>query len=551
MPTHDVLIVGAGLAGMRAALAIPRGFDVAVISKVHPVRSHSVAAQGGINGALGENDSWESHAFDTAKGGIYLGDQDAIEAMCREAPQDLLELEQMGVIFSRTHDGRIAQRPFGGAGFPRTCYAADRTGHALLHAMYEQLLKQQVRVYEEWYVTALAVEGGRCVGLVAWDLIHGTLHPISAKAVILATGGSGRVFLTSTNAVINTGDGMALAFRAGVPLKDMEFVQFHPTTLKDTGILITEGARGEGGYLLNTMGERFMKRYAPEQMELATRSTVSLAIGQEILEGRGVDGCVLLDLRHLGRARILERLPQIRELAMEFAGLDPIETPIPVRPGAHYQMGGIATDQWGETELPGLYAAGECACVSVHGANRLGGNSLLETIVFGRRSGCRAAEYVKSLPSYSMSDEHFQSEQERIRRLFIHDGPERAWHLRDELGKTMSQNLGIFRTQQSMQEAMQQIGHLKARASSVQVQDKGHIFNTDLIEALELQSLLDIADSIVMGALARQESRGAHYRADYPKRDDANWLRHTLAYPSPNGPILGYAPVTITRFPPQ
>ncbi|HZN44113.1 MAG TPA: FAD-dependent oxidoreductase, partial [Nitrospiraceae bacterium] len=478
MPTHDVLIVGAGLAGMRAALAIPRGFDVAVISKVHPVRSHSVAAQGGINGALGENDSWEAHAFDTAKGGIYLGDQDAIEAMCREAPQDLLELEQMGVIFSRTHDGRIAQRPFGGAGFPRTCYAADRTGHALLHAMYEQLLKQQVRVYEEWYVTALAVEGGRCVGLVAWDLIHGTLHPISAKAVILATGGSGRVFLTSTNAVINTGDGMALAFRAGVPLKDMEFVQFHPTTLKDTGILITEGARGEGGYLLNTMGERFMKRYAPEQMELATRSTVSLAIGQEILEGRGVDGCVLLDLRHLGRARILERLPQIRELAMEFAGLDPIETPIPVRPGAHYQMGGIATDQWGQTELPGLYAAGECACVSVHGANRLGGNSLLETIVFGRRSGRRAAEYVKSLPSYSMSDEHFQSEQERIRRLFTHDGLERAWHLRDELGKTMSQNLGIFRTQQSMQEAMQQIRYLKLRSSSMQVQDKGHIFNT-------------------------------------------------------------------------
>ncbi len=350
MPTHDVLIVGAGLAGMRAALAVPRGFDVAVISKVHPVRSHSVAAQGGINAALGENDSWEAHAFDTVKGGMYLGDQDAIEAMCREASQDLLELEQMGVIFSRTQDGRIAQRPFGGAGFPRTCYAADRTGHALLHAMYEQLLKHQVRVYEEWYVTALAVEAGRCVGLVAWDLIHGTLRPVSAKAVILATGGSGRVFLTSTNAVINTGDGMALAFRAGAPLKDMEFVQFHPTTLKDTGILITEGARGEGGHLLNTMGERFMKRYAPEQMELATRSTVSLAIGQEILEGRGVDGCVLLDLRHLGRARILERLPQIRELAMEFAGLDPIETPIPVRPGAHYQMGGIATNQWGETD---------------------------------------------------------------------------------------------------------------------------------------------------------------------------------------------------------
>ncbi|HNV31926.1 MAG TPA: FAD-binding protein, partial [Nitrospira sp.] len=383
MITHDILIVGAGLAGMRAAIAAPPDLNVALLSKVHPVRSHSVAAQGGINAAIGEQDSWEAHAYDTAKGGLYLGDQDAIEAMCREAPQDILELERMGVIFSRTPEGRIAQRPFGGAGFPRTCYAADRTGHALLHAMYEQLMKRRCRVYEEWYVTALLVEQGRCCGVVAWDLVHGGLQVLRAKAVILATGGSGRVFSTSTNAVINTGDGMALAYRAGLPLEDMEFVQFHPTTLKDTGILITEGARGEGGYLLNTLGERFMKRYAPEQMELATRSTVSLAIGQEIQEGRGVDGCVLLDLRHLGRARILERLPQIRELALEFAGLDPIETPIPIRPGAHYQMGGVKTNAWGETDLPGLFAAGECACVSVHGANRLGGNSLLETIVFG------------------------------------------------------------------------------------------------------------------------------------------------------------------------
>src|SRR5438105_4823795 len=389
---HDILIVGAGLAGMRAAVAVPPGLDVALVSKVHPVRSHSVAAQGGINAALGADDSWENHAYDTAKGGLWLGDQDGIEVMCREAASDILELERMGVIFSRTPEGRIAQRPFGGAGFPRTCYAADRTGHAILHAMYEQLLKRQILVYEEWYVTSLIIEEGVCRGVVAWDLLHGGLQAIGAKAVILATGGSGRVFLTSTNAVINTGDGMALAYRAGAPLEDMEFVQFHPTTLKDTGILITEGARGEGGYLLNTLGERFMKKYAPEQMELATRSTVSLAIGQEILEGRGVDGCVLLDLRHLGHARILERLPQIRELAVEFAGVDPIESPIPVRPGAHYQMGGVKTNQWGETELPGLYAAGDCACVSVHGANRLGGNSLLETVVFGRRAGQRAAE---------------------------------------------------------------------------------------------------------------------------------------------------------------
>lgn len=551
MDSHDILIVGAGLAGMRAAIATAPDLDVALMTKVHPVRSHSVAAQGGINAALGENDSWESHAFDTAKGGLFLGDQDAIEAMCREAPQEILELERMGVIFSRNEQGRIAQRPFGGAGFPRTCYAADRTGHAILHALYEQLLKRRCRVHEEWYVTALIVEDGSCRGVIAWDLIHGGLRAIGAKAVILATGGSGRVFLTSTNAVINTGDGMALAFRAGVPLKDMEFVQFHPTTLKDTGILITEGARGEGGYLLNTLGERFMKRYAPEQMELATRSTVSLAIGQEILEGRGVDGCVLLDLRHLGRARILERLPQIRELAMDFAGLDPIETPIPVRPGAHYQMGGIATNEWGETVLPGLYAAGECACVSIHGANRLGGNSLLETIVFGRRAGIRAAEYIQTTPPRPPRETALRAEEARIARLLAQDGPERAWQVRDDLGATMSLNLGIFRTLESMQQALETLRTLKRRAASVMVQDKGRVFNTDLIQALELQCLVEIAETIVIGAIARRESRGAHYRADFPERDDKQWLKHTLVTRTDDGVTLSDAPVTITCFAPK
>jgi succinate dehydrogenase / fumarate reductase flavoprotein subunit len=550
MITHDILIVGAGLAGMRAAIAAPPDLNVALLSKVHPVRSHSVAAQGGINAAIGEQDSWEAHAYDTAKGGLYLGDQDAIEAMCREAPQDILELERMGVIFSRTPEGRIAQRPFGGAGFPRTCYAADRTGHALLHAMYEQLMKRRCRVYEEWYVTALLVEQGRCCGVMAWDLVHGGLQALRAKAVILATGGSGRVFSTSTNAVINTGDGMALAYRAGLPLEDMEFVQFHPTTLKDTGILITEGARGEGGYLLNTLGERFMKRYAPEQMELATRSTVSLAIGQEIQEGRGVDGCVLLDLRHLGRTRILERLPQIRELALEFAGLDPIETPIPIRPGAHYQMGGVKTNAWGETGLPGLFAAGECACVSVHGANRLGGNSLLETIVFGRRAGTRAAAAIRDYDLRPVPEDVLKSEEQRLNTLLTNPGPERAWQIRDDLGKTMSLNLGIFRTKQSMQEALGAIQALKARANRMCVQDKGRIFNTDLIQALELQCLLDIADTIVVSALGREESRGAHYRADFPTRNDSAWLRHTVSHRQEDGPQLSYAPVTITRFPP-
>jgi succinate dehydrogenase / fumarate reductase, flavoprotein subunit len=551
MKIHDVLIVGAGLAGMRAALAAPPMLDVAILSKVHPVRSHSVAAQGGINAALGENDSWEAHAFDTTKGGLYLGDQDAIEAMCREAPGDILELERMGVIFSRDERGRIAQRPFGGAGFPRTCYAADRTGHAILHAMYEQILKRHIHVYEEWYVTSLIVEDGVYRGVVAWDVLHGGLHAIGAKAVILATGGSGRVFLTSTNAVINTGDGMALGYRAGAPLEDMEFVQFHPTTLKDTGILITEGARGEGGFLLNTLGERFMKDYAPEQMELATRSTVSLAIGKEILEGRGVDGCVLLDLRHLGRKKIMERLPQIRELAIEFAGVDPIESPIPVRPGAHYQMGGVRTDQWGETEIPGLYAAGECACVSVHGANRLGGNSLLETIVFGRRAGQRTGEYVRQVTPRAVSDGTLKTEEARIATLMSNPGPERAWQIREELGKTLSQNLGIFRTKESMTHALHSVRTLKERAARIMMQDHGKVFNSDLIHALELDSLLDVAETIAAGGIAREESRGAHYRSDFPNRDDGQWLKHTLAYRNPNGPQLRYAPVAITRFPPK
>ncbi|MGA6827676.1 FAD-binding protein [Nitrospira sp. NS4] len=548
---HDLLIVGAGLAGMRAALAAPAHLDVALISKVHPVRSHSVAAQGGINAALGENDSWEAHAFDTAKGGLYLGDQDAIEAMCREAPDDILELERMGVIFSRDVHGRIAQRPFGGAGFPRTCYAADRTGHALLHALYEQILKRRTAVYEEWYVTSLVVEDGMCRGVIAWDLLHGGLQLIQARAVILATGGSGRVFFTSTNAVINTGDGMALAYRAGAPLMDMEFVQFHPTTLRDTGILITEGARGEGGYLLNTLGERFMKRYAPEQMELATRSTVSLAIGQEILEGRGVEGCVLLDLRHLGRAKILERLPQIRQLSIEFAGLDPVETPIPIRPGAHYQMGGVRTNQWGETSVAGLFAAGECACVSVHGANRLGGNSLLETIVFGRRAGTRAGEYLRGVDHVPIPVSHLADEERRVQALLSQRGSERSWQVRDELGTVLSTNLGIFRTKESMTAAQDKVRELQHRAAQVRVEDKGRVFNSDLIQALELQCLVELAGTIVAGALAREESRGAHYRSDFPARNDAMWLKHTIAQRTSDGPVLSYAPVTITRFQPK
>ena len=549
--THDLLIIGGGLAGMRAAVAALPGLDVAIISKVHPVRSHSVAAQGGINAALGQNDSWENHAYDTAKGGLWLGDQEGIEAMCRDAPSDILELERMGVIFSRDAQGRIAQRPFGGAGFPRTCYAADRTGHAILHAMYEQLMKQAVFVYEEWYVTALIVEDGVCRGVVAWDVLKGGLHAIGAKAVILATGGCGRIFLTSTNAVINTGDGISMAYRAGAPLMDMEFIQFHPTTLKDTGILISEGARGEGGYLLNTLGERFMKRYAPEQMELATRSTVSLAIGQEIAEGRGVDECILLDLRHLGRERILERLPQIRQLALDFAGVDPIESPIPVRPGAHYAMGGVKTNTWGETSVPGLYAAGECACVSIHGANRLGGNSLLETIVFGRRAGVRASEYARSAPIGKNDAGLLEQEQTRICRLLNNDEDERPWQVREDLGRILALRFGLVRTRNSMAEAVASMKELRVRAMSIRLEDQGAMFNTDLITALELGSLVELAETVMVGALAREESRGAHYRSDFPQRDDAQWLKHTICRYSEQGPKLEYGPVTITRFPPS
>jgi succinate dehydrogenase / fumarate reductase flavoprotein subunit len=407
-----------------------------------------------------------------------------------------------------------------------------------------------VLVYEEWYVTALTVADGVCRGVVAWDILHGGLRALGAKAVILATGGCSRIYLTSTNAVINTGDGLSMAYRAGAPLMDMEFIQFHPTTLKDTGILITEGARGEGGYLLNTLGERFMQKYAPEQMELATRATVSLAIGTEIAEGRGVDGCVLLDLRHLGRERILERLPQIRQLSLDFAGVDPIESPIPVRPGAHYAMGGIKTNVWGETAIPGLYAAGECACVSVHGANRLGGNSLLETIVFGRRAGSRASEYARTARQPADDAGFLTREQARIAGLLKSAGPERPWQVREELGRTLAQHLGLVRTRETMTEALALVRAQKVRAERVRVEDHSAVFNTDLVSALELGSLVELAETVVAGALARGESRGAHYRSDFPKRDDANWLKHTLCYYAPDGPRLDYLPVTITRFPP-
>jgi len=546
---HDVLIVGAGLAGMRAAVAIPSHLNVGVISKVHPVRSHSVAAEGGINAAIRPEDSWESHMYDTVKGSDWLGDQDAIEILCREAPGDIMELERMGALFSRDAQGRIDQRNFGGLGFPRTCYVADRTGHALVHLLYEQLVKRAAKVYEEWYVTSLVVEEGVCRGVIALNIFNGELTEIRAKAVVLATGGYGRVYLISTNGLINTGDGMSLAYRAGAPLQDMEFVQFHPTTLKETGILITEGARGEGGLLFNARGERFMEKYAPKMMELASRDVVSRAEYQEILEGRGVDGCVLLDLRHLGKAKIMEKLPQIWELSITYAGVDPVEAPIPITPGVHYSMGGILTNTDTATPIPGLFAAGECACVSVHGANRLGGNALMETIVYGRRAGTRAAEHAERTPPARPSDQALQQERERIGTLLSRKEGERAGLLREEIGKVMAEHFGILRTRDRMEEGKRKLAEIRPRVERMSLQDRGKTFNLELIDALQIFSIMDLAECIAAGATVREESRGAHARTDFPRRDDAKWLKHTLAYRTESGPRLDYRPVTITRVP--
>src|SRR5437660_4137512 len=425
---------------MRAAIeAHDEGADVALISKIHPVRSHSGAAEGGINAALGNasEDDPEKHAFDTVKGSDYLGDQDAIQVLCDEAPEDVYQLERWGAVFSRTEDGRIAQRPFGAAGEPRTAYAADITGHVLVHVLYEQLMKRELQVYEEWFAWQLVIDDDRCQGVICWDLLDGGLKTIGAKTVILATGGAGRLYTGTTNAYACTGDGMTMALRAGVPLKDMEMMQFHPTTLAPTGILITEGTRGEGAYLLNSEGERFLERYAPNAMELASRDVISRAEQTEIDEGRGVEGNVLLDMRHLGADRILERLHGTRELSMTFAGVDPIYEPIPVRPGAHYHMGGVDADVWGQTSVTGLYAAGECACVSVHGANRPGGNALMETITYGKRSGAHAADWALSHTTVEVPRSTETDAERELRELLDRDQGERPWKIRDELAATM------------------------------------------------------------------------------------------------------------------
>ncbi len=557
MVRHDVVVVGAGLAGMRAAIEASRyGADVGVVSKLHPTRSHSGAAEGGINAALGNagEDSPENHTFFTVKGSDYLGDQDAIAVMCAEGPGDIYELEHMGAVFSRMEDGRIAQRPFGAGGAPRTAYASDITGHVLLHVLYEQLVKSGVTVYEEWFALDLVTDGDRCVGLTAWDLMRGGVQGVEAGAVIMATGGLGRIYRGTTNAYACTGDGMSMAWRAGVPLKDMEFMQFHPTTLKANGVLITEGCRGEGGYLRNADGDRFMFNYAPNAGELASRDVVSRSEQTEIDQGRGVDGCVLLDLTHLGARKIMTVLHGSRELAMDYAGVDPIEEPIPVRPGSHYHMGGIDADMWGRTIMPGLYAAGECACVSVHGANRLGGNSLLETIVFGRRSGAAAAQDVRANGAGAVfSPSAVRVAERRIRQLLYNFDGVRPHVLRDRLADTMYENAGIFRTAEKLDQCKADVDDLRERYADglgVVIQDKSRTFNSDLINALELGSMLQMADCLVTGAIARTESRGAHSRLDHPDRDDEHWLKHTITGHDAGAVVLDYKPVTITEHQP-
>ena len=563
MRFHDVLVVGGGLAGMRAAVeAAAAGAEVALISKTHPTRSHSGAAQGGINAALANNpessdDTAEGHGHDTIKGSDFLADQQAAVTMTSDAPRVIYEMEHWGCPFSRTEEGKIAQRPFGGAGYPRTCYGADKTGHYLLQTLYEQTIRFDTHYYEEWMVLYLALDdSGVCKGVVALNIPDGSVELIGANAVIFATGGSGRIYANTTNALVSTALGLAIPYWCGIPLKDMEFVQFHPTGLYKSNILMTEGCRGEGGYLINSQGERFMKSYVSEKvMELAPRDIVSRSIATEVEEGRGIDNAyVYLDLRHLGREKIMERLPGIRELCLDFAGLDPVEAPIPINPAVHYTMGGIDCDADGKTKAAGFYAAGECACMSVHGANRLGGNSLLDTIVFGRRSGAAAADYVRSLPKTADEATLNKAKRElddRVESFSRPAGTEDPYKIRDEAQNAMTSNVGIFRTAQELEEGLAAVRQFKERFKNIRPAVKTRMFNMDRVWIMELAGNLEVAEVVCAGALRRTESRGAHFRRDFDKRNDEQWLKHTLATYSPSGPQFGESEVDISKYAPE
>ena len=556
MLRHEVVVVGAGLAGQRAALAaVEAGRDVAIVSKLHPLRSHSGAAQGGINAAVGVNDSVDAHIYDTVKGSDYLGDQDAIEFFCNEAGPTVVEMEHFGTILSRAPDGSLAQRPFGGAGFPRTIYAADRTGLALLQALWERLGTERFTLYQEWDLTNLIVRERRVQGIIVFDRKRGEFEEIAAKAVVIATGPAGRVYGRTTNAHSCTGDGVAAAYDAGAWLKDMEFVQFHPTGLLETGILITEGARGEGGILKNASGERFMARYAPKVLDLASRDVVSRAIVTEVLEGRGFTGpyggYVHLELMHLGKEKVESRLQEICDYCRHFAGIDPVNEPIPVYPAQHYMMGGVGTNIRGETNIAGLYAAGEAACVSIHGANRLGGNSLLETLVFGKQAGLAAAAYVERAPAPEMHAADLERATAPARSWWSRTDGEDPSALRTEMQHTMDRYVGIYRNEPDLLEGLRRVRALKERFTRVRVVDQSKVFNLNLTDALETGHMLELAEAIVVGAYARTESRGAHTRTDYPKRDDARWMKHTVALKTASGPNLSYASVGYTRWEPK
>lgn len=565
MINHDILIVGGGLTGLRAAVGLCDRFNVGLISKVYPTRSHSIAAQGGLNAALTNNpesrdDSWEKHTFDTIKGSDYLADQDTVEIMCKEGIKIVYEMEHWGCPFSRFPDGTIAQRPFGGAGYPRTCYSADITGHVLLNTLYERAVAKGVKIYPEWFVTSLCIEEGLCHGVIALDTQKGTLFPVRAKVTFFGTGGYGRVFQQSTNALINTGSGIGMAYKAGVPLKDMEFVQFHPTTLIGTNILMSEACRGEGAYLVNNQGERFMQRYAPTAMELAPRDIVSRCIQTEFNEGRGFEHPlgknIHLDLRHLGAKRILERLPGIRNISIDFLGIDPITDPIPIQPGQHYSMGGIDVNVWCASEVRGFYAGGECSCVSVHGANRLGGNSLLDTIVFGKLAAQAIDEEMTKSP-LPLPDEKplfraLEAQEAKIRRLTEHGRGEKAYRIHAELGAMMTEKVGIFRSRAELEEAMNVLVGLKERYRNVGVSSAARYMNYELINTLEQEYVLEVAHTIILGAILREESRGAHFRTDFKTRNDQEWLKHTIARFGPDGePAISFKEVTMTRYQPM
>ena len=559
---HDVIIVGSGLAGFRAAIEAAKNstLSVAIVSKVQLMRSHSVCAEGGTAAVMqpDQGDSLELHAWDTIRGSDFLADQDVVSRFVEEIPGELYQLEHWGIPWSRKKDGRMDQRPFGGHSFDRANFAADKTGFFEMQTLYDTLQKfDNVTRYDECYVSAILIRNGQFCGVAVWSLTSGEFFVIQGKSLVIATGGACRMYGFTTYSLTATGDGMAMAYRAGLPLKDLEFVQFHPTGLIPSGILITEAARGEGGYLRNVNGERFMEKYARGKMELAPRDIVSRSEQTEIEEGRGVPGpegipAINLDLTHLGADKINERLPMIREVTIKLNFIDPIKEPIPIRPAAHYFMGGIHTDIDGATPIPGIWSAGEAACVSLHGANRLGSNSTGECLVWGKISGHKAAEFAAQskanleLPVESV----LQDEENKVFKRFSPEGQESSYAVRKELQKAMDSLVGVFRTEAELTAALKKIKELKQTVPHFRVKDGGRIYNTDLMSALESDNLLDLSEVIVTGALARQESRGGHSRRDYPKRDDVNWLKHTMAYYTPQGPKMDYIPVVINLWNP-